>query len=68
MSFSLDRISVLVVDDSQHMLNLLCDILRGLGIGTVHTAQDAVDAFKEIKITRPDLVICDQAMEPVCRI
>jgi CheY-like chemotaxis protein len=50
------------------MLNLLCDILRGLGIGTVHTAQDAFDAFKEIKITRPDLVICDQAMEPICGI
>lgn len=66
MSFRFDRISVLVVDDSQHMLNLLCDILRGLGIGTVHTAQDAVDAFKEIKITRPDLIICDQAMEPIC--
>ena len=68
MSFRLDRISVLVVDDSPHMLNLLCDILRGLGINTIHTAQDAVDAFKEIKITRPNLVICDQAMEPICGI
>lgn len=66
MSFRFDRISVLVVDDSPHMLNLLSDILRGLGTGTIHTALDAVDAFKEIAITRPDLVICDQAMEPIC--
>lgn len=68
MSFKFNRISILVVDDSPHMLNLLCDILRGLGVGTIHTAQDAVDAFKEIEITRPDLVICDQAMEPICGI
>ncbi len=68
MSFRFDRICILVVDDSPHMLNLLCDILRGLGVGIVHTALDAVDAFKEIKITRPDLVICDQAMEPICGI
>lgn len=66
MSFRFDRISVLVVDDSPHMLNLLSDILRGLGTGAIHTALDAVDAFKEIAITRPDLVICDQAMEPIC--
>ncbi len=68
MSFRFDRISVLVVDDSPHMLNLLSDILRGLGTGTIHTALDAVDAFMENAITRPDLVTCDQAMEPICGI
>ena len=68
MSFRFDRITVLVVDDSPHMLNLLCEILRGLGVSTIHTAQDAVDAFKEIEITQPDLVICDQAMESICGI
>jgi len=65
MSFRLDRMVVVVVDDNRHMLNLISEILRGLGIRQVHTSLDAVDAFKEIDIVRPDLIVCDQAMEPI---
>ena len=61
----LDRMSVMVVDDNRHMLNLISEILRGLNIRTLATLTNAADAFKEMQISAFDLVICDQVMEPI---
>ena len=42
--------SVMVVDDNRHMLNLISEILRGLNIRTLATLTNAADAFKEMQI------------------
>jgi PleD family two-component response regulator len=57
--------SVMVVDDNRHMLNLITEILRGLNIRTVAAMTNAADAFKEMQISAFDLVISDQVMEPI---
>ncbi len=61
----LDHMAVMVVDANRHMLNLITEILHGLTIRTVATRTNAVDAFKEMQISAFDLVISDQAMEPI---
>ena len=65
MSFRLDRLSVLVVDDNRHMLTLIYDILRGLSIRNVTRLTNAADAFKEMQIRAVDLAVCDYSMEPL---
>ncbi|MDP6352613.1 MAG: response regulator, partial [Alphaproteobacteria bacterium] len=65
MSYRLDRLAVLVVDDNRHMLGLISEILRGLGIRDLVMLTDAATAFREIKITAVDVVITDHAMSPI---
>ncbi len=61
----LGRMSVMIVDDNRHMRYLISEILRGVGVRTLSTMTNAADAFKEMKISPFDLVICDQVMEPI---
>ena len=64
-AYNLSSLNVLIVDDNKHMQLLLKEVLRALGIRTVHTADDGADAFKEMKVFAADLVICDWNMQPV---
>ena len=61
----LGALSLLVVDDNRHMLKLVKQVLHSLGIRRVILATDGVDAFKEMRHTAIDIVICDLAMEPI---
>ena len=61
----LRHLSVLVVDDNQHMLALMRGILSALGIKNVRTVRDGVLAFEELRVFAADLVICDCHMEPL---
>ena len=65
MSYRLDRLSVLVVDDNRYMLSLLSEILRGFGIRELVVLTDAATAFQEIKSTAADVVITDHVMSPI---
>lgn len=65
MSYRLDRLTVLVVDDNRHMLTLIYDILRGFSMRNVIRLTNAADAFKEMQIRTVDLAICDYSMEPL---
>ena len=65
MSHSLERLNVLVVDDNQHMQNIVKTILRGFGVKALHEAVSASDAFALVRVTPFDLIITDFAMEPV---
>ncbi len=60
-----DRLTVLVVDDSRHMLTLVKQVLHALGIGHILTAIDGVEAFKLMRDEPVDLIICDFKMEPI---
>lgn len=65
MSYRLDRLSVLLIDDNRHMLSLLSEILRGLRIRDITMLTNAADAFKEMQITPVDVVFIDHAMSPI---
>ncbi len=63
--FDLSPLSFLVVDDNQHMISILRELLRALGAGTVHDARDAADAFEIVRSSPIDLAIVDYLMEPL---
>lgn len=56
-------ISVLVVEDNEHMMRLLKAMLRALGIGTVDTAADAQRALQIMRVHVPDILVVDWMME-----
>lgn len=64
-SGTLDRMSVLVVDDNRNMSNVIKQVLRSLGVRNVKFAFDGVEAFKEMRNTSIDIVLTDLAMEPI---
>jgi CheY-like chemotaxis protein len=59
------HLSVLVVDDNQHMLTILKTILHGFGIKTIYETQNATDAFVELRNVPIDIVIVDYNMSPL---
>ena len=61
--YRFERLTVMVVDDNRHMLNLISEILRGLSIRQVIKLTDPADAFKEMLIVPVDILIVDFAME-----
>lgn len=65
MAYQFDRISVLIVEDNQAMLELLKSLLEAYGVGTVITAENGEDGFRLFCSRNPDLVIADWMMRPV---
>ena len=73
--YSLDRVSVLVVEDNAYIRSLLNTALKALGVGTVKTAKDGGEAIELMKLvaTNPmkagvmaiDLVFSNWQMSPV---
>ncbi len=61
----LQHLSVLVVDDNRHMLNLVKTILHAIGIKNVRLASDAAEAFNELKHCPADIIITDWNMAPL---
>lgn len=62
---SISDIHVLVVDDNKHMRFLLRCLLRAGGLNDVAEAADVEDAFRQMRLRTPDLVIADWMMQPV---
>ena len=65
MSYQLNKIKILVVEDNKPMLDLTKSILKSFGVGTVETALNGEDGFHKFCSTNPDLVIVDWMMEPM---
>jgi len=61
---ALASITVLIVDDSRPMRDILKAILRGLGVGEVLMAGDVAGALEIVGETRPDLIFVDWCMQP----
>jgi CheY-like chemotaxis protein len=53
---------ILLLDDDAFMLDLLADMIHGLGYPHVHADTDARHALKALPVFRPDLLICDLSM------
>jgi DNA-binding response OmpR family regulator len=58
-------LTVLVVDDSNHMRKLIQGLLYALGVGSIVLASDGEDAWSKFLKHKPDVVITDAAMAPM---
>ncbi|HAM74937.1 MAG: response regulator [Alphaproteobacteria bacterium] len=58
-------LSFLIVDDNQHMIFILRELLRAFGASQIHEARDAADAFELVRSVKIDFAIVDFLMEPL---
>ena len=65
MGYRLDRLTVLVVDDNQHMRSLVRTILESLGVSQIVEAREGAHALEKMGQTQIDLLIIDWNMEPM---
>ncbi len=63
MSKGLANLSVLIVDDNAHMINIVKTILRGFGIKSFYEATDAAEAFDIVRNDVIDIIIVDYQMD-----
>ena len=60
-----ELVTILLVDDNQHMRILLTEILRAIGVRRVLEAADGAEAMKMLRQQVVDIIITDLAMVPV---
>ena len=60
-----DLLSILLVDDNQHMRSMLTEILRALGVQRVYDANDGAEALQVMRAHQVDIILTDLAMQPV---
>jgi len=65
MPVNLEKLSVLVVEDTLPMLRLINAVLGSLGVRNICTALNGERAFEVFRKESPDIVIADWHMEPV---
>src|ERR1700733_8652343 len=65
MRLDLSQLSVLVVDDNKFIRRIVREILRGFNVGFILEAEDGADALEKLKVSRPDIIICDWVMRPM---
>ena len=65
MTLKLEKLSVLVVEDTAPMRKLIVSVLESLGIGNVYTASDGKEGFEQFQRLNPDIIITDWLMQPV---
>lgn len=58
----LSRISCLIAEDNPHMRAILRSVLSGFGIRSLYEAADGAEALELVVDRRPDIVLCDWAM------
>ena len=61
--YRFERLSVLVVDDSAYMRQLVGTILRGLGVKHIYEAADADRAWVLLREINPDVMLLDWIMD-----
>lgn len=64
MTYRLNDVKILIVDDLPPMLSLTKSILKIFGFNHIVGAVNGEDAFKEIVSGKPDLIITDWMKEP----
>lgn len=65
MGFKFDKLSMLVVEDTQPMQKLLVSVLEALGIKNVETKANGEDAFHAFVQRNHDIVLSDWSMDPI---
>ena len=64
MSYQFQKVSVLVVEDNQPMMEVTKALLLTFGVGNVITAQNGEAGFKRFCESNPDIIIADWMMKP----
>lgn len=59
------KISVMVVEDNEHMRYLMRMVLRTLGITRIYEAANGEEAIAEMAVHAPDIVLTDWDMHPI---
>ena len=65
MTYQLHKISILVVEDNQPMLDITKSLLITFGVGHVIGAPNGEQGFKRVLEYNPDIVISDWMMKPM---
>lgn len=65
MPFDFKKLSVLVVEDTGPMRELIVSVLETLGVGRIFTATDGEKGYETFRSKQPDIVIADWHMEPM---
>ena len=65
MSYRLENLRILVVDDNAHTRQLLRAILNAIGIRAIEVAEDGIQGFDSFCRFDYDLVFTDCEMEPI---
>ncbi|MCG8356115.1 MAG: response regulator [Kiloniellales bacterium] len=61
----MERLRVLVVDDSQYMIGIVRTLLEAMGVSDIRGINCTDDPIHEIRTFKPDLIITDHIMEPI---
>lgn len=65
MSYQFDKVSILLVEDNQPMLDLAKSLIQSFGIETVFTARNGEEGFRAFCEHNTDMVISDWMMKPM---
>jgi two-component system, chemotaxis family, chemotaxis protein CheY len=60
-----ERKRVLIVEDQEVIRQIVWKMLKVIGFGNIVEVGDGTQAIREVLATKPDLIICDIAMEPM---
>lgn len=65
MAFNFKKLSILVVEDTAPMRELIASVLESMDVGAVYTAENGEQGYEKIKKHNPDIVIADWHMAPM---
>lgn len=65
MPLNLANLSLLIVEDNQHMRQLIVSVLKALGIVRIYQAGSGDRALQIIRAEKPDIILTDWQMEPM---
>lgn len=65
MALQLERLSILVVEDTVPMRKLICSVLDSLGVGQIDFARHGEEGFESFCKNNHDVILTDWMMEPV---
>lgn len=65
MGLKFEKLSVLVVDDTMSMRNLIVSVLEALNVGSVFQASNGEQGFSIFCQHQPDIILVDWLMEPM---
>ena len=64
-SYDVSALRFMIVDDSPFMVKILTVVLESLGSQNVLCLHSSANVFKNMEDWKPDLIICDQIMQPI---
>lgn len=65
MSFGLESLRVLLVDDNPHMRSIVASILKGVGVCSLREARDGAEGLQVLREWPADVAIVDFQMQPL---